>query len=471
MTYPFKIVLILLALSCLLAGCQTQLPAIKPTLSEDGELYLYVRPLPRESRRLKFGLAKVMALKDDGSEYPLALAFKDFSVDLVNRQRFLATGILPPGEYVGLAIGVSSATLQDEDGEERLLVAEKPVRFDCRFTIARKQATFASLALNYDQAMTSGYSFNPAFAITPAAKPVAGLVGYVTNYGSNTLTVFDKQNLEVLGVIATGAGPRGVVMDQQRHRAYVALSGEDAVQVLDVSLSEELNRIRLKPQDAPQELALTPDGRTLLSVNSGSDTVSFIDPLSTLETARVKVGAKPDSILLDPAGARAYVFNSLSQDISVIDLASRSVAATMPSEPGMSRGQFGRNGGVLYTVHEMSPFVRLMSPFPSLALQQRYRTGMGTVSIKVDTMTNLVYMGKRFGSTVDVYEPSTFVPISTINLVGGAIYMTIDGEQNNLYVIDSSGRSVEIVNLVTREVIGRLDVGEDPFRISMMGER
>nr|WP_279342375.1 YncE family protein [Geotalea sp. SG265] len=256
-----------------------------------------------------------------------------------------------------------------------------------------------------------------------------------------------------------------------RRRAYVALSGDDAVEVLDVTLGEITNRIRLKPGDAPEELALTPDGKLLLAVNSGSDTVSFIDPVSNLETGRVKVGNKPTSILLDPAGTRAYVFNILSQTMSVIDLPSRTEAAAVPSEPGLTRGQFSRNGDILYTVHDMSPFVRVLSPFPSLALHQRYRIGMGTSSIKLDTMTNLIYMGKQLGSEIEVFEPSTFISLGTIATSGSAAYMTIDGEQNNLYVLSGDRKMVEVINLVTKDVVGRFDVDEAPFRVSLMGER
>lgn len=444
---------------------------VKPPLTEQGELVLYVRPIPHEARRLKFALSQVLAVKDDGSEYPLELSFKDFSNDLAKRQRFFASGQLPPGEYVALAMGVTGATLQDEEGEERLLVPEKPVRIDCRFTVTRKRATFQSLAFNYDQSVMTGYSFSPVFAVIPAPRPVTGLMGYVSNSAANTITVFDKQYQEVVGVIATGSGPKGMAFDRPRRRAYVALAGDDAVEVIDINLGEVINRIRLKSGDAPQELALTPDGKLLLSVDTGSNTVSVLDPLSYLELARITVGSSPTSILLDPAGARAYVFNSFSQNISVIDIASRSVAATITSEPGEARGQFNRNGDVLYTVHEMSPFIRLMSPFPSLALQQRYRIGMGAAAMKLDTLTNLIYVGKRFGPDIEVYEPSTFVSISSINTGGGAVHMAIDGEQNNLYVLNSDRKTVAVVNLVTREVVAEFDVEEAPFWISLMGER
>jgi YVTN family beta-propeller protein len=465
----FKTFFLLFAFGLLLGGCEAQKPFLKPTLNEDGELFLYVRPLPHEARQLKFTISQILAVRDDGSEYPLRLSFKDFSNEAVGRQRFLASGVLPPGDYVGLSIGVSSATLQDEEGDERLLVPEKPTRIDCRFTIDQRKATFQSLAFNYDQAVMSGFRFDPAFAVTSAGKPVTGLVGYVSNTGANTLTVFDKQYLQVVGVIATGAGPKGLAIDQQRRKAYVALSGDDAVEVLDVVLGEITNRVRLKPGDAPEELALTPDGKTLLTVDAGSDTVSVIDPVSCLETGRIKVGNRPTSILMDSAGVRAYVFNDLSQDISVIDIPSRTVAATMPSEPGRTRGQLNRTGG-LYTTHEMSPFVRVLSPFPSLALQQRYRTGMGSISLKLDTMTNLIYMGKQFGG-IEIYEPTTFVSMDKVAVSGSVDYLTIDGEQNTLYVLSGDTKTVEVINLVTKDVVGRFDVDEAPFRVSLMGER
>ncbi|RII25764.1 MAG: hypothetical protein CXR31_12175 [Geobacter sp.] len=469
--FPLRALLLLFAATWLLAGCQPQRTILKPSLTDQGELFLYVRTLPREARRLKFALSQVSAVKDDGSEYPLSLSFKDFSVNLVNRQRFFASGQLPPGDYVALAVGVAGATLLDEEGEEKLLVPEKPVRIDCRFNVTQKRATFSSLAFNYDKSVMTGYSFNPVFTVTPSGKPVTGLVGYVSNYGSNTLTVFDKQYREVVGVIATGAGPKGLAFDQLRRRAYVALAGDDAVEVIDIPLGEEITRIRLKPGDAPQELALTPDGKLLLAVDTGTNMVSVIDPLSYQETDRIQVGNTPESILLDPAGTRAYVFNSFSQSISVIDVASRSVVATVPSEPGLSRGQFSRNGTILYTIHEMNPFVRLLAPFPSLALQQRYRIGMGAIAIKLDTLTNLVYVGKRFSPDIEVYEPSTFVALSTIRMNGSALHMAIDGEQNNLFVINSERNTVDVINLVTREVIAEFDVGEAPYWTSLMGER
>jgi YVTN family beta-propeller protein len=462
--------LFVVTVTCFLAGCQAERTLLKPSLAEKGEIFLYLRPFPREAEGLKFSLAQVSAVKDDGSEYPLALSITDFSRGAIKRQRFLATGELPPGNYVALSMNVTGATLLDEEGEQRLLVPEKPVQIECRFSVTNEKAYFLSLAFRYDQSVREGFGFTPVFSVTQPGKPVTGLIGYVTNYGSNILTVFDKQYYEVVGVIATGSGPMGMAFDQQRRRAYVSLAGEDMVEVFDIVTGDVINRIRLKLGDAPRELALSSDGRLLLTVNPGSNTVSVVDPLAYIETNRILVGNKPTSILIDPSGVRAYVFNSLSQSISVIDIASRSIVATVTNEPVLSRGQFNRSGDILYTIQDLSSYIRLVNPF-SLALIQRYRVGLGMSTIKVDTLNNLIYTGRSHSGDVEVYEPTTFMPISTIPTDGASSYMTIDNELNNLYVINGDKKRVEVINLVTREIVAEFDVGEGPFWLSLMGER
>ena len=67
----------------------------------------------------------------------------------------------------------------------------------------------------------------------------------------------------------------------------LAVPEGDAVTVLDAATQETLNAVRLNLGDLPRDLALTPDGKTLLIVNEGSHTVSVVDTMLLLETARI----------------------------------------------------------------------------------------------------------------------------------------------------------------------------------------
>ena len=68
-----------------------------------------------------------------------------------------------------------------------------------------------------------------------------------------------------------------------------------------------------------------------------------------------QVGEQATMFLLDPSGKKAYLFNYLSNNITVIDIATRGIFTTIPTETGPLRGAFNRQGDKLLVIHEWSP--------------------------------------------------------------------------------------------------------------------
>ena len=459
-----------LCLLSILLGCQASLTGVKPPLEEEGEVYLYIQPFPQEADRLRFTLEGVFAVSGDGREIPFTLSLAELKAPDLRRQRLLAHGRLEPGPYIGLSFKVKKAVLKVEEGEASLLLPEGSVRIDFPFAVNRKRAQVISLTFRYEGSIIGGFSFSPSFSVIMLARPISSFVGYVTNKASHNITVFDKKLRQVVGVIATGAGPAGMVLDQRLKRVYVALSGEDAIEVVDVTAQEIINRIRLETGDRPQELALTPDGRFLLVVNNGSNSVSFVDPISLFELTRINVGSGPNSILIDSRGRRAFVFNTLSSTITVLDIPLKAVVTTLSTDPGPLRGQFNRRGDRLYVIHEFSSFLTVIDP-TSLSLIRRFPVRMGMNSIKVDSITDLVYLGRKNDVVVEVYDPLAFVSVDVVRTGGTIAYMAIDGEENNLYLVNPELRRLMASNLVSKRIIYEIDVGEEPYWVALMGER
>jgi YVTN family beta-propeller protein len=443
---------------------------LRPALEEEGEVYLYTEPFPQEADRLRFNIEEIFAVMIDGREFPLSVMLQELKSRDLRRQRLLASGQLVPGSYIGFSFKVNKAFLKVEEGEAALLVPQVPVRMDFPFHVNRKRASVISLTFRYSESISGGFSFSPVFSMVIPAKPIPRLSGYATNLSSNNITVFDKKWCKALAVIVTGRGPAGMAFDQRLGKAYVALSGDDAIDIIDILAGEVINRIRLNTGDQPQELALTSDGKMLLVANRGSNTVSLIDPFSLLELIRVDVGKEPHSILIHPNGRRAFVFNTLSSTISVIDIPNKAVAATLTTDPGPLRGQFNRRGDRLYVIHAWSSYLTVLDP-SSLSILRRFAVGMGMTSIKVDTQTDLVYVGRAHDPIVEVYDPFSFVSVDSIATGGGITYMTIDGDENNLYLVNPEMKSLMVSNFLGRKVISEIDVGEGPYWVSMMGER
>jgi YVTN family beta-propeller protein len=454
----------------ILVGCQAAISTVRPPLEEEGEIYLYLQPLPQEANRLRFTVEKVSAVSSDGREFALDVYVQELKGPDMKRQRLLASGRLPPGSYSGLSFQVKNAILKVEEGEATLRSPEEPVKIDFPFNVARKKAYLISARFKYPESIIGGFSFSPAFSMFIPGKPLSNLVGYVTNSSSSNVTVFDKQAGLAVAIIATGRKPMGMALDQRLRRAYVALSGDDAIDIVDVTSEDVIDRIRLNSGDHPQELALTPDNGLLLTVNPGSNTLSFIDTTSRLEVNRLKVGNGPNSVLIDSKGRRAYVFNTMASTVSVIDIPNKILLATIGTDPSPLRGQFNRNGDKIYVIHEWSSYVSAIDPL-SLRLTRRFQVRMGMQSIKVDTNTDLVYLGRKTDTVVEAYDPVSFVPVDFISTGGGIGYMTIDGEQNNLVMINPGMKTLMGSNLISKKMVFIVDVGESPYWVTMMGER
>ncbi len=453
-----------------LNGCFPQEHLSRKTFTDESKVIVYLQPLPQEAGRLRFIIDRIAAIRGDGSKIPLSLSFSGLNgTELVGRQKLLATGTLPPGSYTGLSIVIKKAFVQGEESETALFIPEEPVAAEHLFEVRRRQARALFLSLNPSGIITGGISFTPGFSLLGPGGMLINFTGYVSNSDSNLISVFNKKIMQVVNVIATGRGPKGIVLDQRRTRAYVAVSGDDAVEVYDVFKGDLINKIRLRIGDEPIDLALTPDGRTLVSVNHDSNTVSIIDAISMFEVERIRVGEGPTSVVVDPSGFRAYIMNTLSSTISVVDLTQRTVTVTISVEGGPLRGAFNRAGNILYVIGRDTPNLAVIDP-SRFSVTEKIFVGTGAAFIKVDVRTGLILVGKKFGGEIAVVEPSASMFIDTIQVKGNVAFMTIDRQENTLFVTLPDKRTLQKINLTSKKTTAEIDVGDGAYAVVVVGE-
>ncbi|MEN8258336.1 MAG: hypothetical protein ABFS09_10795 [Thermodesulfobacteriota bacterium] len=455
----------------LLAGCQPMLHTSRSIMDGDGEVHLYVQPFPQEAQRLRFNLQALAAVKADGSLVPLPLAFSDFKESGIQRQRLLAVGPLAPGEYQGLSFLVGNAYRKSEEGEISLAVGHGPYLVEFPFQISKNKAQLLLLKFNYGRSLNAGgVVFSPAFSIFLPERLAPKVLGYVANEKSNSITIFDKGHLQVVGVIATGAGPKDIAVDRVRHRAYVPLSGEDSLALIDVSGQAIIDKARLGISDEPCESTLSPDGTLLVTSNFGSDTITLTDPASLMERARITVGDGPCAVLVDQNGRRGYVLNLWSGTISVIDLANHLVAATLAVGPEPIAGAFSPSGDRLFIVHSMSPHLEVIDT-RSLAVLERVYVGSGLSDVVMDPRTEMLYFAKKSEGAVEIFDPFTLFPVDAIRVGEAVGDLAIDDEEGNLYLaLPDTGR-VAVYDLLSRKRVALIEVGKGPGAITLMGGR
>lgn len=451
-------------------ACQAAPSLVKPRLEENGQVFLYLQPLGQEAERLTFRLEEVSAVRGDGGKVPVPLHAEEVRGRGSKGDRLLAYGILPPGPYQGFSFRVKIATLQGEEGVAALSIADESPVTPVPFTIARERAQVISLKLRYRESLPGGIRFAPSFSAEIPGKPAPALIGLVTSRRGNTVTLFDKMSGRVVRVVPTGPTPVGMALDRSSLRAYVAVSGDDSVEAIDLLGGGVILRGPLSVGDRPEELVLTPDRRFLLSANTGSDTVSVIDASSLVETRRIQVGNGPQSLLADRAGRRAYVFNTLSGTISVLDLGTLAVAATISADSGPVRGDLNRAGNRLFVLHANSSYLGVYDP-ATLALLRRVHVGSGGTALKVDPRTDLIYLARRGTGQVAIYDPSSLLPVDVIRTGEDVSHLAIDGETNSLLAVLPGVHEVRAIHLMGKAEASRIDVADLPAWVTLMGER
>ena len=428
--------------------------------------------MPAQAGRLAFSVDSLAAARADGQEFPLTLVLVEISGAGDRRQRLLAAGRLPPGDYVGLTARVGKATLESEEGSApaNLLVPTEPMRVAVPFALRRGHARVVTLSLDYGGSLDKGFGFRPAFTGVVPNMPLVELMGFASNTGSDAVTVFDKQARTVVAVLAAGRDPKGLVVDRFQGRLYVALSGGDEVAAYDLVTGEEQGRARLQPGDRPQELGLSSDGRTIVVTNPGSNSVAFVDAPGLVEVGRARAGIQPTALLMDRSGRRAYAFNQGSSNVTVLDVGTRAAAATIATDGAPARGAFNRAGDRLYVVSPTSAYMNVLA-VPTFARVNQIFVGFNAVAVHVDPRTDYVYVSSGDTGQLQLFAPLAPLPVGRIDLAGPATFLAIDNAYDVMLGVMPGRKGIFAMELTSRKVLPVMEIGASPYGVAVFGER
>lgn len=168
--------------------------------------------------------------------------------------------------------------------------------------------------------------------ISPDGKQV-----WVANLKGGTVSVIDTVSRKQVARIAAGKGPAQVGFTPDGRFSFVSLSEENRVAVIDPGSRKVIRKIAVGT--VPIQLYATPDSKVVLVANQGTPkkpgtTVSVIDLASMKVTATISTGAGAHGVVISRDGSQAFVTNTYANTVSVIDIAERKVIATVPVGKG-----------------------------------------------------------------------------------------------------------------------------------------
>ncbi|MDY0213040.1 MAG: YncE family protein [Desulfuromonadaceae bacterium] len=463
--YPLLLAAVLLLSSCAL----TPMPQIA-YVDPGATLHLYLQPIPQEAHQLSLTVTGLSARTVDGRDIPLLDAPWVLNpAERVGRQTKLLQHKLPVGEYLGLSLVLSEATLQTEEGPIDLLVDAGPQLIAENFVISADQTQTLFLSLHPKRLVTGGYKLTAQFSLWKAQSPLAELQGIISHPNSGLLTVFEKKTPTLVELVAVGREPAGVALDQHGRLVYLALSGENSIAVFDLVRDKVQRKVRLHMGDRPTELALSADGATLISLNSGSNSVSIIDTDSFSVRQRLLFSTTPASIFTGVNSRNAYVSLPDINALALLDLERAAVIATANLTDTATQGVADRTGRQVYLLTENSPNLLTVSA-DNLAITDRVYIGYGARCLALNLNNDLLYVGMESGE-IAVIDPRVGLPIDSFNAAPGVVDIAVDQEENSLFVVSAQGNLLSKYDLVSKKRLAVLELGTAGAKIAVMGER
>ncbi len=272
-----------------------------------------------------------------------------------------------------------------------------------------------------------------ALGVTLPVADAAAATLYVTNTKSDSISIIDTTTFEVVGTIPLGPGkPNRVVFHPDGRTAWVVYDRSHDLGVVDAEQKKLARRVKIGGN--PYNLAFTPDGRHLLVLDWSSDTsndeIIFYDLKAEKIDGRVGVSTWPAHAIFSRDGKLLYVSGETAGDVTVIDVAQRTVVGRVVHGGGDAMGlALTADGKLLYAA-----------------------AGENKAILKIDTATN---------KTVGEIALPGIVHEATLTLDGKYLYTTLR-KTNKIVVIRTSDDKIVATipqkgypDLVTMEPTGR----------------
>lgn len=278
----------------------------------------------------------------------------------------------------------------------------------------------------------------------------------VLNKSDNELMVIDLTTKKITGRVPVGVGPHEVVTSPDGATAFVANYGDgpnpgSSISVVDLNTLKELRRVDVRPMMRPHGMAFAdgklyftsetsrvvgrydpvanvvdwvvgtgqatshmiyakPDGRTLYTANIGGNSISVIERGATAiqnNVTTIPVGRGPEGIDVSPDGKELWAAHSQDGGLSVIDLATKAVVATIDIKTGRSNRLKFTLDGTKVLISDINNNAVVVMDAKTRAVLQRIPAGQTPLGILMDPDGTRAFVVFSVDNTIGILDLKT----------------------------------------------------------------
>jgi YVTN family beta-propeller protein len=324
----------------------------------------------------------------------------------------------------------------------------------------------------------------PAQSPTPAPAPPAAGRLFVTNEQGGDISVIDVAAAKVIATIPVGKRPRGIRLSPDGSTLFVALSGSpaagpgvdesklpppdkkaDGIGVVGVKEQKLLRVIRAGSD--PEQSAVSKDGARVFVANedTGELTVVSVDDGHVLAT--FKVGDEPEGVELRPDGKVVYVTSEEDSQVTAIDAIDLKPIKTFKVGKRPRSTAFLPDSTRAYVTAENDSGVWVVDAMKHTVLRTIMLTGemvkpMGSVA---SADGSRVFISTGRGKQVVIIDTTTNEPVASIEVGDRPWGIAVTPDGKTVFTANGPSNDVSIVDVERRAVKAKVKVGDRPWGV------
>jgi YVTN family beta-propeller protein len=246
-------------------------------------------------------------------------------------------------------------------------------------------------------------------------------VGYIANYLSNDITVFDQRTGKTLATVPAGDKPCHLTLTQDGRTLLIGHESDAGLWFLDTRTDSIVKKL----PEGSGSFCQSMRGEKIYQSQIFTPFVDVIDPATLSIVKKISVGGRPMSGAITPDGRFLYVSNFDLQGVQKIDLSSDSVVGLIPNVKN-PRG---------------------------IALSWDGRTA---------------YVPDVVNSRLSIVDLTTSAVVKTLRVGSMPVAVCLDADGSHAYVACQSGASVTVIDTRTNSLVHSIAVDWDPIQIACL---
>ena len=294
---------------------------------------------------------------------------------------------------------------------------------------------------------------------------------YVTNGGSDTVTVLDVVNVRVDRELPVGHNPVAIAASPTHNEIYVVNSGaagaNGSVSVIDAEHNAVVATIPVHHQ--PVSIDLKADGTLAYVANSGSNSISVLDLGARRELAQIPAGDQPVAARLAPDGKTLVVADEGGNSANIIDASTNQPRATFAGCPGASEVVILPDSSKAFipcsTGHQVM-VVALAQPDAHPAQPDRLETlmdvGRAPVDLALKPDGGEIFVSNSLSDSVSEIYNTTDEVGDTYMIGNNPVRGIVSRDNSLLYVANLHSQELTVYSIDDGKRIGSVSVGDSP---------